>query len=780
VPRSIMALRMDWEDDKTPPPLARDPDDSLVGMWLLDQYRLLSLLGRGGMAQVYLAEQPAVGRLAAIKIVRPATATESDWQQRFRQEARTASRLQHPNIVVIYNFGEMADGALYLAMEYLKGPTLKAVLQRGPLPALKAVTIACDCAAALDHAHGRGVVHRDFKPDNVMLVEDAGREVAKVLDFGLARMTEPSDRRKTTTLPGAIVGTPCYMSPEQCGGEVATPHSDQYALGVVLHEMLTGELPIAADSPLEFLHAHQFVMPNPPSAACGTDECRLLDPIVMRMLTKAPGERFATTAEVLAQLTAVLERLRRQSRADTTASRGQEALAPVVPIWQLGADALGQQTRAELRTRGFEVTDASTMHRPALWVVGLPGRRWQELGRAVTADCAPERTLTCIDAGLDDEGLVGLAERFRHLFIGSFPLLPIPVSLALSWLHGRGGGIDALLPHSSVRVFQLTSSTQKHAAVQALGDDARLKGIRGQAAQSLVELAEEMILNAIFHAPVEPDGTHRYAGVDPGAPLTLRRGEEVLLSWAFLEHHVAVSVRDQFGSLEPRVILGRVTGKGRAPELAAARAGSGMGLRIMSRAASHLCLALCPGMWCEVIALVPHQSSGAARRSLSVLQDLGRVVIRLGDRLQLFEVTESASTRLELRGEINETCDLQSIFQRSGKVTLDLAGVLRINSIGIRAWLEASRARSPALDLALERCSLAIVNQLNMIPAMLEDMRVASFYAPYICERCDLAVMELLRTSELPRQLPPQPQCGQCGAALTFDGLVDEYFCFLR
>jgi hypothetical protein len=763
-------------------------DDSLVGMWLLDQYKVLRELGRGGMAQVYLAEQPSMGRLAAIKIVRPVAEGTADRQRRLREEARTASRLQHPNIVSVYNFGEMSDGSLFLAMEYLEGASLKNVLEKqGALPVLRAAVIARDCAAALDHAHGRRVIHRDFKPDNVILLEESVHDVVKVLDFGLA-LTHESLERRTDTPAGAILGTPRYMSPEQCRGEIATGQSDQYSLGLVLYEMLAGHPAIHADTPLEFLHAHQHQTPTPPTRSRREPEVALLDAIVLKMLAKDPAERYPAMAHVLAHLAVAIERLRLEQASGVALSLEAggrlepppEAPGPTLRVRVSGADPLGQDTRSALAAQGFDLGADGPGPAPDLVVAGLPGRGWAEAAASRLEGTTAERTLVCIDARLESEGLVAAATRFQHLVIGSFPLAAKPLSLALSFIHSGRGGIEALLPHHPVRLFRLSSSTHKHAGIDALLGDARAEGLSGRTLQSLAELGEEMILNAIFHAPVEPGGGQRYEGISPVSSIQLRPGEEPLLQWSFLDPFVAISVRDRFGSLAPEEVLARITGAGGPPKIASAQPGTGMGLRIMSRAAQHLLFMINPGMSCEIIALVPHRAGSAARRSLCILQNLGQTLCEVGERLTLTEHEEGDAFHLALRGEIDETSDLRRVFHRSGRVHLDLAGISRINSIGIRAWLDGLRARSPDLDLVLESCSLAVMNQINMLPALVEGLRVVSLYAPYVCEICERDVLVWLRVEEdLSGPLPPARHCPSCGEELHFDGIRDEFFAFM-
>jgi beta-lactam-binding protein with PASTA domain/predicted Ser/Thr protein kinase len=232
--------------------------DTLINTLFDGRYRVLRRLGRGGMADVYLAEDEELGRRVAIKILNERHAADDQFVERFRREATNAAGLSHPNIVSIYDRGE-AEGTYYIAMEYLEGSTLKEiVVQRGPLPIEEAIGFGRDVLEALRFAHRKGLVHRDIKPHNVMC--DADRRV-KVTDFGIARAGASQ-----MTEAGSIIGTAQYLSPEQARGGVIDHRSDLYSVGVVLYELLTGTVPFAGDTPVEIAMKHLSTAPEPPSA----------------------------------------------------------------------------------------------------------------------------------------------------------------------------------------------------------------------------------------------------------------------------------------------------------------------------------------------------------------------------------------------------------------------------------------------------------------------------------------------------------------------------------
>jgi eukaryotic-like serine/threonine-protein kinase len=256
------------------------------------EYRVGWKLGEGGMASVYAATHPVIGKRAAIKILHPELCADLDCVERFVQEARAANSIGHPNIVDVFSFGKLADGRSYFVMEWLRGQTLSARLEHGPVPLAEALEILEQTCDALEAAHEKGIIHRDLKPDNIFLVPvRGGRQLVKLLDFGIAKLVGNHQRRRFATVP-CLMGTPEYISPEQAGGQEIDQRTDIYALGVIAYEMLAGRLPFAADSVPETLQLHLHAQPEP-LRKLKPDLPGELDALVLALLAKQPDARPA-------------------------------------------------------------------------------------------------------------------------------------------------------------------------------------------------------------------------------------------------------------------------------------------------------------------------------------------------------------------------------------------------------------------------------------------------------------------------------------------------------
>ncbi|MBK8011867.1 MAG: protein kinase [Deltaproteobacteria bacterium] len=289
-----------------------------VGDVVAGRYRIEGELGTGGMGAVYRVEHMHMGKPMALKLLRPEFSGIHEIAERFEREARSAARLDDPHIVRVTDFGRTEEGDLFLAMELIRGVSLaEKIRAEAPFTVGFAADIVAQILTALEHAHANEVIHRDLKPDNIMLVPRGSDYLVKILDFGLAKITDQdatSDRPLTQA--GVVFGTPKYMSPEQAGGEAVGPRSDLYAVGVLLYELLKGVPPFVGETAMQLLRGHllepppplDLVLLDPDSSGDDAERAQVLNALVMKALAKQPDERFA----------------------DATAFR--EALMPFVPL----------------------------------------------------------------------------------------------------------------------------------------------------------------------------------------------------------------------------------------------------------------------------------------------------------------------------------------------------------------------------------------------------------------------------------------------------------------
>jgi serine/threonine-protein kinase len=257
-------------------------------------YRVIEPLGQGGMATVFKAYHPALDRYVAIKVLHPAFKEDSNFLARFNREARIVAKLDHPNIIPIYDFSEHA-GTPYLVMRYIEGKTLKAILREGKLPMARVLAIIRPVTQALAYAHAQGVLHRDIKPSNVMCANDGH---IYLTDFGLARIAAASD---STLSQDMLIGTPQYISPEQARGVSASECSDIYSLGVVLFEMLTGRVPFSADTPYAVIHDHIYT-PLPLPTSINPQLSPDIERVLLKALAKDSSARFAHATDLMTAL----------------------------------------------------------------------------------------------------------------------------------------------------------------------------------------------------------------------------------------------------------------------------------------------------------------------------------------------------------------------------------------------------------------------------------------------------------------------------------------------
>jgi len=289
------------------------PVDPLVGRVLDDKYRLDARLGEGGMGTVYRATHLLIDRPVAIKVLNMRFVEDEAAQARFRREARAAGRLRHQNAVAVTDFGQTTDGLVYIVMELLEGRSLREVLMlEAPLDVARAVSLMLQTAAAVAAAHEAGIIHRDLKPGNIFIVQRRhAPPVVKVLDFGIAKLAaERAEDAELNTLTqtGVMIGTPRYMSPEQCDGAHLTPAADVYSLGIILYEMLTGTTPFTGTSPLAVAVQHSSKAPTPPRELRPVIP-EALEAIVLRALAKRPEARPADAGEFRRELYATAQQL---------------------------------------------------------------------------------------------------------------------------------------------------------------------------------------------------------------------------------------------------------------------------------------------------------------------------------------------------------------------------------------------------------------------------------------------------------------------------------------
>ncbi|MCA9670758.1 MAG: protein kinase [Myxococcales bacterium] len=313
----------------------------LIGSLFAGRYRLERKLGTGGMAIVYYGRHEVLGRGLAIKVIHRRLMDDAVVQSFFQREARAASRIEHPNVTYIFDFGYAEDKRPYLAMEYVEGPTLAELVAKGPLATKRALPILLQIAGGLAAAHRENIVHRDLKPHNIVLTKHRGQsDVVKILDFGLAKLTEVDGSESISMSSGKEYGTPQYMSPEQCQGESVDARADIYSFGVLAYEVLTARLPFTGPmAKVLWMHINE---PRP-RVSERVDVPAPVDDLIVRCMQQAPGERFADGDELFTALEAIVGALQ------GSAGGGASGAAP-----SLGREARGtlKMTMVALNTEG--------------------------------------------------------------------------------------------------------------------------------------------------------------------------------------------------------------------------------------------------------------------------------------------------------------------------------------------------------------------------------------------------------------------------------------------
>jgi serine/threonine protein kinase len=315
------------------------------GTVIRGRYRILSKLGQGGMGAVYKVLHTKFDQIRALKVMTGDMASEPEFVQRFEREAVVMSKIQHPNVVRVDDIDATEDGRPFIVMEYVEGRSLRdVILKEGPLPPARVGAIAKQAAAGLGAAHALGMVHRDIKPDNIVLVETPAGETAKVLDFGIAKLKDARWGNGLHTATGVVIGTPQYLSPEQAEGRSSSEldgRADLYSLGLVMYQMLTGDLPFHSDSPMGWMMVRLQEVPKPiRSVRPGLAIPAPLAELVMRCLEKDRDRRPASAEELIREIKRVEEAMRQAARP----SRAAPAPAPSsVP---LRAESIREQEEA--------------------------------------------------------------------------------------------------------------------------------------------------------------------------------------------------------------------------------------------------------------------------------------------------------------------------------------------------------------------------------------------------------------------------------------------------
>jgi serine/threonine-protein kinase len=421
----------------------------LIGRVLGDKFRLTACIGIGGTGAVYRADQIALGRTIAVKILNEDLAADLRLVKRFRDEATAASRLNHPNTVSIIDYGQSPDGLLYLAMEYLRGPTLTQLIAReSPLPVGRVLDIVCQILAGIEEAHLAGVVHADLKSDNIIVDQRrAGTDVVKIVDFGIARLvTAPRDGDDRN-----ICGTPEYMAPEVISGAPPGYAADLYAVGIILYELLTCQTPFFGGTTIEILSRQLRAEPEPlakrrPEMPVNPE----LDALVKRALAKHPGDRFPSAVDMRHAVTAIAEKLAKVEKVEEVACSACGAkcaptfrfcpecghpragkshtveLGPTVPIAAerdrilplplIGAAAEQRQIVEHLRGRNRSA---------GLIVVGPPGSGRTRVVQDTCTAVASQIGITVYQAGADPSGLASTYYPIRAVVASILSLPPV-------------------------------------------------------------------------------------------------------------------------------------------------------------------------------------------------------------------------------------------------------------------------------------------------------------------------------------------------------------------
>ncbi len=461
----------------------------LMGTVVADRYHILKKLGEGGMGQVYLAEHVKMGRKSALKVMNPGMNQDADAIARFNREASNASRLNHPNICAIYDFGETPDGLIYLAMEFIEGQSLTSLVEKsGALPPARAASIIHQSADALQVAHDAGIVHRDLKPDNIMIAKNRdGTDLAKVVDFGIAK-AHSSDAQKVTKT-GMVVGTPEYMSPEQLSGDKLDGRSDIYSLALVAFNCLTGTLPFPSESAQEAMIARLIEQPKTlaemkPDIAWPAEVQQVMD----KALARDANERYQSAAQFGRELWAACESM--------PASQAAEAGTQVLSA---PASAAAGVPKTRVATPG---EGGKTVAAPAPGAKGAPAA-------AASAPVAVKKSNTTMIAA----AVIGIAVLAGggYVMLGNKAETP-PAADSAAMVQGPTGQPQSTAPSTSPDTKQ-GGVTELKTPVNPAGGGSRTQG---GAAQPPVA------------APTVADPANRWVSIAASGQMTVQEARQIL------------------------------------------------------------------------------------------------------------------------------------------------------------------------------------------------------------------------------------------------------------
>jgi hypothetical protein len=412
-------------------------------------YRITAELGEGGMGKVFLAEHPVIGRKAALKVIHPQFARNADVVARFVNEARAVTQIGHDHIVDVTDFGHTEAGDFYFIMEYLPGDRLSDQIGRIPFSPTRAANIAIQIADALEASHQQGVIHRDLKPDNIVLTARDGRpDFVKVYDFGLAKLTHPAEGAPTHTEAGIVMGTPYYMSPEQCDGRREVDHrADIYALGVILFQMLTGQVPFQGEGFGEVMAQH-LTCTAPAVRPLAPDVPPAVETIVARALAKDPDQRFQTMAALRDALLA--------------ARTPHAVILPVAP--PAGADDPEADDLRPRRNRG----GALALGLGAFALVVVANFGWHRLATPVLAGTTAKRAQTVrVNFSSDPDGATVTTRDGAIVGVTPFsmeiPFGDAPVEYLVR-KDGYAAKVSAFVPNLPMPVFAVLEKNEAPAA----------------------------------------------------------------------------------------------------------------------------------------------------------------------------------------------------------------------------------------------------------------------------------------------------------------------------